>query len=472
MLAGCQAPAPSDGPAAAGAPVGLFAPRFVAGGRATRRVDSVCLDTAALDGHEAIDARAAQILARLGVRLADAGGCAWRVEVVTDPPPLAGAEQAAWLAASARDERFALVSDAAARPAHTALYAGSPRAVLFALRELVTRTAADGSGRAQAATETVVDAPDFPVRGVVEGFYGPPYGDAERQTLLHLMGELRQNIFLYAPQNDDFDHIHWYTPYPVDRLQALASAVEAARREQIDFVWAVRPGLGLYYKTDHPIQYSSDSDFALLVAKIDQLRGIGVRHFGLFFDDNLSGFTNDADRAAFPSLGAAHAALVDRVEDYVKGLDPAARVIMVGTDYSAAAAGWQAYNEDLRAALHPSIDVFWTGNQTYSATIAAADLYPVADSLGRTPLVWDNWPAKGGAVPLDGRAADVPEAAAGFVANPVLSSWQRHPIADAELVLGTDASYAWHADLYQPDAAWAAWSGLMSITLAELATEP
>ena len=38
--------------------------------------------------------------------------------------------------------------------------------------------------------------------GVIEGFYGPPWSDAERRTLLDWMARFGLGTWLYAPKDD------------------------------------------------------------------------------------------------------------------------------------------------------------------------------------------------------------------------------------------------------------------------------
>ncbi|HEY2747226.1 MAG TPA: beta-N-acetylglucosaminidase domain-containing protein, partial [Polyangia bacterium] len=340
--------------------------------------------------------------------------------------------------------------------ATTSVEATSPRAAVYAARAIADFAVLAAGRKRTLLPLTIADAPAFKLRGVIEGFYGPPYADADRATLLQVMGELRQNTFVYAPQNDDFAAANWFALYDDASAQPLEHAVAVAAGEGIDFVYGIRPGQGRFYPSTQPIRYSSDDDFATLTAKLDQVRGWGVTQFGIFFDDEVPDLLDDTDLATFGSLAEAQAFLLNRVDDYLRAVEPSAQLYTIGTHYSSADSDWQSYSQALSAALHPTVPVMWTGQATYSTTISAADLAPVTAALGAPPIIWDNWPQKIDG--LDGRSADVATATRGFLSNAVLSSWQKNPLEDFLEVLGTIGRYTWAPATYDPTLAWNLWN--------------
>ena len=46
------------------------------------------------------------------------------------------------------------------------------------------------------------DYPSFPIRGVVEGYYGKPLSFGQRKDLFAFMKECRMNFYIYAPKDD------------------------------------------------------------------------------------------------------------------------------------------------------------------------------------------------------------------------------------------------------------------------------
>ncbi len=432
-------------------PTPLFAPRFVAQAAGARTVDNVCVETAGVDATTA--ARITAVLLATGLGSPTSGSCRWLVRfgATLDGLP------ADALAVAAEDQGFAFRNDLGGKTVTTDVQAASARAALYAARSIADFAVPAGDGKRTLLALTVADAPAFKLRGVIEGFYGPPYADGDRTTLLQVMGELRQNTFVYAPQNDDYSAANWFELYDDADAQPLEHAVAVAAAEDIDFVYGLRPGQGMFYPSTQPIRYSSDDDFATLTAKLDQVRGWGVTHFGIFFDDEVPELQDPTDLATFDSLADAQAYLLNRVDDYLRSVAPDAQLYTVGTHYSSADDDWQSYSETLTATLHPTVPVMWTGEATYSTAITAADLAPVTQALGAAPIIWDNWPQK--IVGLAGRSADVATASRGFLSNAVLSSWQHNPLEDFLEVLGTIGCYTWTPTSYQPDAAWNLWNG-------------
>ena len=50
----------------------------------------------------------------------------------------------------------------------------------------------------------VEDDSDIPLRGVVEGFYGRPWGTDGRYDLIQFMGRHKMNCFIYGPKDDPY----------------------------------------------------------------------------------------------------------------------------------------------------------------------------------------------------------------------------------------------------------------------------
>ncbi len=386
----------------------------------------------------------------------DSAACTWRLQPVASPPPITDAHAAAkWDSGANRVERHLVVTTIAPAAATSVLYGVDPRGARYAVDAAFALVAKDEAGTLYVPAATVVDWPAMAVRGIVEGFYGDPFTIDARALLLSTMDETRHNTYAYSPQNDDYAHALWASPYPPDRLAAFGAAAAQAAAVGIDFTWAVRPGQGLYYGPVVPISYSSDADFATLTAKYEQLASVGVARFGLFFDDNTEVLTNAADMAMFTNFMQAQVFLINRVDDWLRGRDPNARLLAVGTRYTEAVVGWQIYNEYLRDNVHPTVDFLWTGNQTYSPTISAGDLQAVDTSLGQQPIIWDNWPQE--VVSLAGRSSDLPTAVQGLLSNPVICSWSHEPASAFVPILGTTGMYAWRPDLYDANTALANW---------------
>jgi hypothetical protein len=89
-----------------------------------------------------------------------------------------------------------------------------------------------------------VFAETIPLRGVVEGYYGRPWGTEGRLSLLKFMGENNMNIFIYGPKDDPYHHSKWREPYPEKEMKDFKKLLEVAKANKINFCWAIHLGSG------------------------------------------------------------------------------------------------------------------------------------------------------------------------------------------------------------------------------------
>jgi hyaluronoglucosaminidase len=460
----------------------LTRPKFLELQPAATWTSVSCVDTSSLAAHEQLDAAVNDLFAQAGLRsplhtTGDAA-CEWMVRIGDEAPSLAESAQLVWDAGIAEPDRFASSSAPSKHGVLTTIFATTERGAAFGVRStlqfLVDRYTNDSQRVLQG---TLVDYAGFSRRGIIEGFYGPTFSADERNKLIDLAGYLRENTYVYALKDaDPFTHTQWRDPYDATWAPIIVSAVSAAKRNLIDFVWAASPGyFGGPIFQSHSIHYGSDEDFALLVAKTENLRSLGVERFALFVDDVAPELAWPDDAARFPSLAAAHAYLMNRWDDYLMATGAPEHLWIVGTKYTSdstnylSGAGWQDYNQTLATALHPGIQMFWTGPQVYSARIETADLVPINDIVQRQVLIWDNWPKSPEA--LTGRAPNLDRRAAGLLSNFVMDNDALSPtdaLHDFERALGTIADYAWQPDSYDPAWSLERWTPLLDPLLRRL----
>ena len=299
----------------------------------------------------------------------------------------------------------------------------------------------------------VRDWPSIPVRGVIEGFYGPSWSDTEIASQLRFYGANKLNTFVYSAKDDPYLRADWADLYPAAQLSALTQLVTTAQAAQVNFVYALSPGLS--------ICYSDPASLQELEAKDQQLWDAGVRQFALFFDDIGTGFNCAADSTEFGSspdpLAAAQAYLLNQfVTGFIDTHPGAQELITVPTDYAGDADS--AYRQVWKASLSPDVLVYWTGVGVIPQTITAAQAQATAAEFGHQIVVWDNYPVNDYQPtrlflgPLVGRAANLDTQVAGFTSNPM-----QEPAASS-IPEFTTADYTWNPAAYDqaPDAAWAA----------------
>ena len=296
------------------------------------------------------------------------------------------------------------------------------------------------------------DWPATRLRGVVEGFYGPPWSTADRLSQLDFLGATKQDVYVYSPKNDPYLRAQWRDPYPGDQLLVTRQLVARAAADHVQFTYALSPGLS--------VCYSSESDEQALVAKFDSMWNIGVRSFAIPFDDiSYTKWNCAQDATRFGTgggaAGAAQAFLLDHIQhDFIDTHPSAKRLEMVPTEFFTVSDS--PYTMALRNQLDPRIIVEWTGDGVTPATITAGQAAQAQQVFGHDVLVWDNYPVNDSMPtrlllgPYIGREPGVTDHVVGVTANPMIES------APSEIAEFTSGDYLWNATSYDPSTAWLA----------------
>jgi len=221
--------------------------------------------------------------------------------------------------------------------------------------------------------------------GVVEGFYGQPWTPSQRLSLFDNMVQWGLNTYFYSPKDDLKHRALWREPYTETELQRLAELVHQCNQRELNFFYGLSPGLD--------IRFSDQAEMAAVLARLEQMWEVGVRHFALLFDD-LPGNMSEQDRERFPSVASAQASIANQVHDWLPERDRQSRLLFCPTPYCDRMVSWKLGGEDyldtLGEALHAEIDVLWTGPEIISADIPVDSLTTLAARIRRQPIIWDN----------------------------------------------------------------------------------
>lgn len=221
--------------------------------------------------------------------------------------------------------------------------------------------------------------------GVIEGFYGPPWTQAERLQLFEWMGAWGLNTYLYCPKDDLHHRAIWREPYGDADATALGQMIAACGRQDLRFVYGLGPGLD--------IRYSDGSDLERLHARVAQMLALGCRHFALLFDD-IPDRIDAADLERRGSLAAAQCQVANTLFAWLRGQQADATLVFCPTPYCGRMAdaqlGGAGYLEVVGELLAPAIDVFWTGPEIVSREISVAHVRELQVVLRRPPVIWDN----------------------------------------------------------------------------------
>lgn len=221
-----------------------------------------------------------------------------------------------------------------------------------------------------------------PELGIIEGFFGRPWGWRERREVIRALQPHGYRFYLYAPKADAHLRRDWQRPHPADELAELAAFAAFCRDAGVRF------GIGL---SPFELHAAPSADWrALIRAKLDTLAAIGVDDLAILFDDM---------RGNIPDLAARQAAIVGYAAEH--GL--ASRLLCCPSYYSDdpvldVAFGQRppGYLEALGRLLDPAIEIMWTGEETCAREFAPGHLARVAEQIGRKPFLWDNYPVNDG----------------------------------------------------------------------------
>ncbi|HEX4225391.1 MAG TPA: beta-N-acetylglucosaminidase domain-containing protein [Pseudonocardiaceae bacterium] len=298
----------------------------------------------------------------------------------------------------------------------------------------------------------VRDWPAYPIRGVIEGFYGTPWSDQQRLDQFAFYGAHKMDTYVYSPKNDPYLRDQWRDPYPADQLAALKTLVDGADANHVTFTYALSPGLS--------VCYSSAADEQALVAKFQSLWDIGVRSFAIPLDDiSYTTWNCAADQTRFgtggAAAGAAQSYLLNAVQrDFVATHPGASRLEMVPTEYSDVAAS--PYKDAIKAQLDPAVVVEWTGVGVIAPVITPAQAAAAKAVYGHDILAWDNYPVNDYVTnrlllgPYVGRSPGLTGSLVGITANPMIE-----PDA-SKIALFNVADFTWNDTAYNPTKSWQA----------------
>lgn len=288
------------------------------------------------------------------------------------------------------------------------------------------------------------------LRGVIEGFYGPPYTFAARRDMVRFLPRAGLNTYVYAPKLDALHRERWRDAYPAEFLDHFRELAEIGDATGVRFVYALAPALG----------FDPDAgDGARAAEKFGALFDVGVRHFCLLFDDIAEG------RAAEPDVQVD---LANDLLSFLQDLDPSTTLCFIG-NYYAGTTEELANDSSPFEILYPTsssvyfeayrrmdarIPILWTGPRVFSDHITLDEARRFRAFADRPVLVWDNYPVNDVVLereiflgPYRGRDAGLEDALEGILLNPMLQ-----PEASKIALWTAGRSFALGAD-YDPELA-------------------
>lgn len=209
-------------------------------------------------------------------------------------------------------------------------------------------------------------------RGYIEGFYGA-WSFEEREDLMRFAGNYKMNSYVYAAKGDAYHTSKWAELYPADMLAQFENLVKVGEETKVKFGWSVH--LGNFFKTLTDANY--EELYAKLLAKIDQLRSVGIEKFDVLNDD----FGGGSHETVVAVLNRLNKDLKDR------GCEP---LVYCPQGYNVA---WSGNGAELAALrnLDSDITIYWTGADVNSP-ITQESVSFLEERTNHKPDFWLNYP--------------------------------------------------------------------------------
>ncbi len=246
---------------------------------------------------------------------------------------------------------------------------------------------------------TISDWADVVSRGFIEGYYGNPWSQEDREELMRWGGYHKLNVYVYAPKDDNNHRLQWRHMYDDEGIKKIEALAAAGNESKCRFVYALLPfyapgeidsnteeSLGV--KVDAKFNFSNyAADLEVLKARYLQVIDAGVRQIALLADD-----AKDMGGQNYLRLLEDLTAWLEELQEETNedgtlkypGLKTT--IPYVGAQWTYTGTG-EAWYKDAPA----SVQFVVTGGQTFGS-VNADFIGKVQAATGRNPFMWINWP--------------------------------------------------------------------------------
>jgi len=260
--------------------------------------------------------------------------------------------------------------------------------------------------------------------GLIEGFYGRPWGAADREAMLGFLGSIGYEYYVYAPKADATLRRGWSERWDPEGERCLQSLARRCHGAGLKWGVGLSP-LGL-------VETLSAPNRRRLREKIRYIDQFSPEILCILFDDMPR---------AIERLAAGQLAVVEDVLATTR-----ARHVVVCPSYYTSDPVLErlfgsmppGYWSELGKELPKEVGIFWTGERVCSASYDCGALARIGEVFGRAPVLWDNYPVNDGArmskfLHLDafrGRPPELAQLTRAHFVNPMNQCWlSRIPLA-------------------------------------------
>lgn len=312
---------------------------------------------------------------------------------------------------------------------------------VMTLRQLMEKSAAG----IKIQEAEIADYPKFTFRGALEGSYTGPWSHEQRMSILELMARTKMNYFMYGPKPDPYIRNTWRVLYPDEKMKEFKKEIEFAKENHIHFAFVLSPVTSA--------TYSAQTMMDKAVLKLEQFLALGVRDFGILFDDIMP-VINQKDKKVYQTAAHAHVDFTNKLYAAVNKKYPDVRFAFVPVDYSGTKPTW--YLEVVKKHLNSEISVGWTGKDIISDVITVADTKLFQKAIGNHAVsLGDNFPvAEGtGGLPCMGPVRDR-DAGLYKVVNGFIGNGTGDQPEGSKISFMTIADYTWNPEQYDAEKSW------------------
>lgn len=289
---------------------------------------------------------------------------------------------------------------------------------------------------------TIKDYADTNIRGFIEGYYGIPWSNEDRMSLMKFGGDFKMTSYIFAPKDDPYHKEKWREEYPAKELAEITEMVKVGNDAKCRFVWTAHPFMGGFNANN------ADAEIQALLKKFDQLYKAGVRQFGVLGDD-----VGQLNKDIVVKMMKA-------VSEWAKKKGDVYDTVFCPAGYNHS---WQGDYSELNKydkEFPEDIKIFWTGEAVCQPVEQKTlDHFRTHNLNGqskrRSPLFWLNWPVndingerlmmgKGSLLRTEVNPADL----AGVVTNPMQEA------EASKVAIFAVADYAWNVKGFKVDKSW------------------
>ena len=289
---------------------------------------------------------------------------------------------------------------------------------------------------------TIEDYADTEIRGFIEGYYGIPWSNEDRMSLMKFGGEFKMTSYVFAPKDDPYHTSKWRQLYPAEEIAEIAEMVKVGNDTKCKFVWTAHPFMGGFNAND------VNGEIDALLKKFDQLYSVGVRQFGVLGDD-----VGQLNRQVVIQV-------MEAVSEWAAEKGDVYDSVFCPAGYNHA---WQGDYSELNqydAGFPDDVQIFWTGEAVCQPveqkTLDHFKNQNATNGSRRSPLFWLNWPVndinnarlmmgKGSLLRTDINISDL----VGVVTNPMQEA------EASKVALFAVADYTWNVRAFDDDQSWA-----------------